>query len=152
MAVRLHTIDGKTKVYETHRGEGGGENGPSKYVTKCGLEWTTEPKPYETCDHIDCALDVLRRAANSGPVAFLVCLVFGTYILFTMKDSGIWALAFSGFCILVGVWVLIEGFKAEDKFKELTEYKSKGTINGIRAYAAPAIEELVRIDDCKGSA
>ena len=37
MVVRLHTIDGKTKVYETHRGEGGGENGPSKYVTKCGI-------------------------------------------------------------------------------------------------------------------
>lgn len=40
MAVRLHTADGKIRVYETHRVEGGGENGPSRYYTGCGLEWS----------------------------------------------------------------------------------------------------------------
>jgi len=145
MAVRLHTMDGKTKVYETHRGEGGGEYGPSKYVTKCGMEWKTEPKSYQTCDHIDCALDVQRIYAGGGLACFLIFSFVGIISLGMMKDELIWGLVFCGFCILVGVWILIGGSKAGDKFKELTEYKSRGTINGIRAYIAPAIDELTEL-------
>lgn len=151
MVVRLRTVDGKIKLYETYRGEGGGENGPpDKYVTKCGMEWKRMPRPYETCDHIDCALDVQRGAADIGPIGFLFFLVCAAIIpFFSMKDVGIWSLALSGFCILFGVWILINGIKAEDRFKELTEYKRKGTINGIRAYAVPAFEELAELTDAK---
>jgi len=147
MAVRLHTFDGKTKVYPTHRGEGGGENGPDKYVTKCGMEWTIAPETYQTCDHIDCALDVQRRAADSGPAVFSLCVVVGFIaFLYLMKNGGIWAL---GFFILMGLWILIGGIKSGDRFNELTEYKRKGTINGMRAYAAPAIEELTELKTAK---
>ena len=97
MVVRLHTLDGKTKVYDTYRGEGGGENGPSKYVTKCGMEWKRVPKPYETCDHIDCALDVLKGSAAGGLAGFLIFLVMGTYLFVMMKDDGIWAFSTIGF-------------------------------------------------------
>jgi tetratricopeptide (TPR) repeat protein len=149
MVVRLHTMDGKTKVYDTYRGEGGEENGPTKYVTKCGMEWKRVPKPYETCDHIDCARDVLKGSVAGGWVAFLIFLVMGTYLFFMMKDERIWAFSAIGLCILFGVRAVISGSKAEDKFKELTEYKNKGTINGVRAYKAPEFEELVELRTAK---
>jgi len=150
MVVSLHTMDGKIKVYETTRGEGGGENGPDKYVTKCGMEWKISPEPYETCDHIDCALDIQRRSADGGTAGFLVLLVIVTISFFWMKERGIWALAFTGFLILVGIGSLIGGFKAEDRFKELTEYKRQGTINGMRAYPTTTLTGLTTEKECIG--
>jgi hypothetical protein len=75
MVVALRTMDGKVRVYETVRGEGGGENGPDKYITKCGMEWKTPPKSYESCDHIDCAIEIQRISADSESVIFLISFV-----------------------------------------------------------------------------
>lgn len=149
MVVRFHTMDGKIKVYDTHREVGGGENGPDKYVTKCGMEWKREPKSYETCDHIDCALDVQRRMADEGPKAFLISLVFGIVFLILMRDQEIWGVVFCVFCVLFGLSPLIGGIKAGDRVHELSEYMSKGTINGMRAYVDPELAELTELKTTK---
>ena len=149
MVVRLHTMDGKIKVYDTHRLVVGGEYGPYKFVTKCGMEWKIAPEPYETCDHIDCALDVQRRMADGGPKAFLLVSGFGIVFLILMRDQGIVGFAFCGFCVLLGLSFLISGIKAGDGVHELSEYMSKGTINGMRAYIDPALAELTELKTTK---
>lgn len=66
----------------------------------------------------------------------------GIFFFLLNRDIGIWI---CGFCVLFGSFSLINGFKAEDKFKELTEYKRKGTINGIIARPVPVSFELAEL-------
>ncbi len=146
MVVALRTMDGKVRVYETARGEGGGENGPSKYITKCGMEWETSPEPYESCDHIDCAIDIQRRRADGGSKFFLFSLVASIILFFIIKDGWDWVIA--GVLILVGILSFFNSFGAEDKSKELTEYNHQRTINGIRAYPADVLTGLMTEKDC----
>jgi len=146
MVVALRTMDGKVRLYETVRGEGGGENGPDKYITKCGMEWKTSPKSYESCDHIDCAIDIQRRCANDRFAAILFSLVVSIILFFISKDGGGWFIA--GILILLGILSFANSLGAEDKIKELTEYNRQGTINGIRAYPADVLSGLTKEKDC----
>ena len=82
MVVRLFTTDGMKWIYRTHNSKGGGDDGPLIYFTKCGLEWDTEPKPYETCDHIDCAIEVQRKSSNGKGASIILSFLFIGYILF----------------------------------------------------------------------
>jgi len=142
MAVKLRTMDGKTEIYRTHYGVGGDEYGFDKYVTKCGMEWKKEPKPFQTCDHIDCALDIQRQAAKAGSFAFFLIFVSGFFFCIWLISSATWALIFCGVFILASIADFIAESRAEQRVRELTEYLGRGTINGIRAYMVPASEEL----------
>lgn len=42
------------------------------------------------------------------------------------------ALVISGFITLLAFGILISGIRAGKRFDELTEYRDKGTINGIK--------------------
>lgn len=148
MVVTLRTMDGKVRVYETASEEGGEENGPRKYITKCGMEWETSPEPYESCDHIDCAIDIQRRRADDRFAAILFSLVVSIILFFISKDRWGWAIA--GFSILVGIVSFFDSLAAEDKLKELTEYNHHRTINGIRAYPADVLSGLMTEKDCMG--
>jgi len=148
MVVALRTMDGKVRVYETVRGEGGGENGPDKYITKCGMEWKTPPKSYESCDHIDCAIDIQRIRADSESVIFLIFFVASLILFFIFKVDG--SLLSAGVSIFVGIVYFVKSLAAKDKFKELTEYNRQGTINGIRAYPADVLSGLTKEKDCMG--
>ncbi|MFZ2375900.1 MAG: tetratricopeptide repeat protein [Methanothrix sp.] len=141
MVVILRTIDGEVRSYETVRGEGSGEYGPYKYVTKCGMEWKRSPNPYETCDHIECAIDILRRNARGGimfPLIFLLIVIAPFLIL---KDE--FAVIIAGFFIFAGIGSFVSGSRAEKKLKELEEYNYQGTINGIRAFPVDVLIELI---------
>lgn len=146
MVVTLRTMDGNVRVYETARGEGGGENGPDKYTTKCGMEWRTSPEPYESCDHIDCAIDIQRRRADVGSGFFSIFLVASIILFFILKEGWAWVIA--GVLILAGILSFFNSLGAEDKFKELTEYNHHGTIDGIRAYPEDVLSGLMTEKDC----
>jgi|GEM_PF-477370 tetratricopeptide (TPR) repeat protein len=141
MVVILRTIDGEVRSYETVRGEGGGEYGPDKYVTKCGMEWKRSPNPYETCDHIECAIDILRRKARGGIVFLLIFLLIGIASFLILKDE--FAVITAGFFIFAGIGSFVSSSRAENKLKELEEYNYQGTINGIRAFPVDVLIELI---------
>jgi hypothetical protein len=45
MVVRLQTAEGKIKEYKTIYASEGGDCGPQRYHTKCGLTWDYKPTP-----------------------------------------------------------------------------------------------------------
>uniref|UniRef100_UPI002FE309D6 hypothetical protein n=1 Tax=Methanothrix soehngenii TaxID=2223 RepID=UPI002FE309D6 len=63
MVVKIQTVDGKIRAYQTVYGIGGGDSGPEKYVTECGMEWKNKPSPSEECDHIECAISIAKSGA-----------------------------------------------------------------------------------------
>jgi hypothetical protein len=144
MAVRLQTTEGKIKKYDTIYGEysgggGGAESGghysPDKWVAYCGREWEYEPKPYEECDHLDCAIHLARKRSDAGPVIFMFCGAIGLGIIIIKPgDFTLFPALMTALCFLVAFSKLIQGFKAGKQFDELNEYKHKNTVNGVRAW------------------
>lgn len=144
MTVRLYTRDGKTRIYRTYRFTGSVDSGTQEYVSGCGLKWGKEPEPYETCDHIDCAIDVRKFALNASKL-ILFFLIIGIFPLIMLMTLEIRALA--AYLTIIVFYILIYIFKYREKLRELEEYKRNGTINGIRAYADPALASLIRAFD-----
>lgn len=144
MAVKLYTKDGMSRIYRTYRAVGSVDSGPQEYVSSCGLKWGKEPEPHETCDHVDCAIDV-RKSASIASKLILFFLIIGIFPLIMLKILEIRALA--AYLTIIAFYILIYIFKYREKLRELEEYKRNGTINGIRAYADPALASLIRTFD-----
>ncbi len=150
MVVRLFTTDGMKWIYRTHNSKGGGDDGPLIYFTKCGLEWDTEPKPYETCDHIDCAIEVQRKSSNGKGASIILSFLFIGYILFNhIKEGDITAPVIAGIILFAGFFILMYIFKDDKMMSQLTEYNHGGTINGMSAYRDHSFDELIELDDAK---
>ena len=97
MVVKIQTVDGKIRAYQTVYGIGGGDSGPEKYVTECGMEWKNKPSPSEECDHIGCAITPAKSGADSGPMGFMVCLALAIVFLVFLSGKDIPPLEFLGF-------------------------------------------------------
>jgi tetratricopeptide (TPR) repeat protein len=84
-------------------------------------------------------------------MGFLLFLGVGIifFIAIAMSYEGIWAFVCFGFFVLIDFVELINGIEAGKKVHELTEYKSKGTINGKMAYLEPALAELAELKTTK---
>lgn len=141
MVVRLQTTEGETKEYITTQVECSGENGPCKYLTKCGLEWKKKPKPQDECDHLDCAIASAEYGVGSSLLSFLVSIAFIFMAIFgnTEKHTeslfeSLFLTLSAGFFIILAFLCLIDGFRSWMRSNELTEYRDKGTINGIVAF------------------
>jgi len=135
MVVRLQTVEGEIKEYQTVSGPvGGGEHdlNPAKWVANCGLEWKYEPKPQEECDHLGCAIYLAKQESDRGPTGFVLFIAFAAGIITLIPDFDL-APILSGVMILLAFSALIGGLRAGRRFEELTEYRDKGTINGIKA-------------------
>jgi hypothetical protein len=145
MAVRLQTAYGKIGTYETIQGICGVEYGPDKYITKCGREWKVKPKPLEECDHLDCAVYIAIKQWNGTPKGFILSIASAAcIILFKGGDDLGSALVISGFMTLLAFGILISGIRARTRLEELTEYRDKGTINGITAWQIYEDQEVAK--------
>ena len=138
MVVRLQTEGGELKQYSTVYGEGlvGHEPGhPRKYVTKCGQEWKFNPGPRGGCHHLNCAIYLAEQQKRYGYGSFKLSVIFSIVLNLLMGhdfDLGL-RLALSGFSVLVGFGFLISGLVGDVRFKELVEYRDKGTIDSMKA-------------------
>lgn len=138
MAVRLRTAEGIIKEYQTARvlfvsyGDGFSID---KYVTKCGREW----KPgaiKQACDHLECAIYLAEQHKDDFAESskFLIVLAFVVFMVgIRWPQQFDFNFILSGFIILLGFYFLFLGLRSGKRFKELTEYRDKGTINGIKA-------------------
>jgi hypothetical protein len=103
-----------------------------KYVTDCGLEWKDKPNPQHECEHIDCAMKVAIKNMKSAAlysILFIPLLIFG--IRDMLSDFSTFLLTgFFATSVLACLFIELSSWK---KLIELTEYKDKGTIDGIKA-------------------
>ena len=141
MVVRLQTAKGETKEYMTTRVEGRGENGPCKYLTKCGLKWNEKPGPQDECDHLDCAVDSTEHDVGCSLLSFIVSIAFIFMAISGNAEKhlesffeSLFIVLFTGLFIILALFCLIHGFRSWMRSNELTEYMEKGTINGIVAF------------------
>jgi hypothetical protein len=145
MSILLQTVEGKITSYPTIEpifSEKGGKGAPpEKYVAHCGREWKDKPKKHEECDHLDCAIFLAQKQWKEGPLFFLIFIVLDIFFMSLMGDGNALdsappesKLMLPGLLILITIWVLIEVFRARKRFKELTEYKDTGRINGIHVF------------------
>ncbi len=142
MVVRLQTADGKIKRYRVTQvlfvpcGDGG--SCIDKYVTKCGREWKPGTES-QACDHLDCAIYVAESDRKEKPDVFIFLIVLAAAVMIIgfvigCRQMGGFAIMISGALTLLAFWFLFGGLREGKRFKELTEFKDKGTINGITAW------------------
>ena len=143
MSVRLRTTEGEIKEYQTVYGVGCTPLGNDyydyeKWVSKCGTEWYKKPELHEECDHMECAIYSAEydrgKKAGANTLAAIAAIFFVITVM--IKPLGmIWLVPFFFFVFFVFVSILHLGIglKAEEYLNELTEYKDKGTIKGIKA-------------------
>lgn len=151
MVVRLQTADGKIRTYKTIQGIGGGEYGPDKYITKCGKEWKNKPKPYEECDHLDCAI-YLVEGLLPDHVEYIAVMQFIIILFLQMygavqgsTDIPLWTYGIMyGLTALFFVDLILIGSRAKKQLGELIEYRDKDTIEGIRAWQIFEDQEVAK--------
>lgn len=137
MGVRLQTADGEVKRFPTTYTEGGGEYGPpEKYIAPCGGEWDHAPKELEECDHLDCAINCAKRRKNESRKYFIFFGVIAGLFPISKIIVGFPSILFilMGAYALIALWFLIAELREGKRFRELTEYRDLGTINGIKAF------------------
>lgn len=134
MVVRLQTADGRIKQYKTTYPYCGAEGLPNTYHTRCGRKWDYEPSPQEECDHLKCAISIVNADRKHGP---LIAVFFFVVSGMPYQKGEI---LFAGLFLILAFHFLLAGIRAGKRFKELTEYRDRGTINGIEAY--PIFEYL----------
>jgi hypothetical protein len=139
MVVRLQTVDGKTKEYQTIQGICGGENNADSYVTRCGRKCDGWPKNsidynYLNCNHLDCAVYLAEINANSHDGRDLMIISAIILILGSNWLEFYAALFLSGCFALTSLYNLHLERTAKKKLEELAEFRDMGTINGINAY------------------
>jgi len=144
MALKLKLENGEVKEYRTYYSEGGGEFGPSKHLTKCGLCWEKCPPAHEECDHTDCAIRVAEAdIINIFGMGFL-SICFGAILLREaihfhriaigeLVLDGIWTLAPGFSLIFIGMTAIRFAYGDHKKSQELNEFRKHGTVNGIQA-------------------
>jgi hypothetical protein len=128
MVVRLQTANGRIKEYKTTYPSCGGEGLPNTYHTKCGRKWDYQPSPQEECDHLKCAISIVNADRKHGP---LIAVFF--FVMSGMPYQRGEILLAVIFFLLPAFYFLLSGLRAGKRFKELTEYRDRGTINGIKA-------------------
>lgn len=137
MAVRLQTEDGKIKEYKTTQEKWEHSSQDSridKYFTKCGREWKLKAQSLE-CHHLDCAVYIAIKQWNGTPKGFILFIASAACIILLKGGDDLGsALVISGFMTLLAFGILISGIRARKRLEELTEYRDKGTINGIAAW------------------
>lgn len=141
MVVRLQTAEGKIKEYQTIQWKSGGEDSPSIYFTACGRKWEDWPRnwndfDYLNCDHLDCAIAYAKAQAKPESMIFLIIGLLITVLgpLWLESDSILVLLWFFLLPLLYSMQIEKNAIK---QFEELTEYKDKGTINGVKVSICP---------------
>ncbi|VVB71961.1 Uncharacterised protein [uncultured archaeon] len=139
MVVRLQTSEGEIKEYWTIQCIGGGEYGPDKYITKCGRQCIEWPKNladfnYLNCDHLDCAIYLEELNAKRTDIILFTVISLIIFILVLNWLGFNSALILSGIVALFSLCIMITEIAARKKLEELTEYREKGTIKGIKAW------------------
>lgn len=129
MALRIYTVDGKFREYNTHYNEGATENTSGWYETVCGMKWDKCPSPYQTCNHIDCAIYVAQHEAAEGALSFLffLALAIGSFA------QGGWGILAGLFFSILAIFMVGSTISGEQNASELKEFKKKQTINGKSA-------------------
>jgi hypothetical protein len=144
MVVRLQTAEGKIKEYQTIQWKSGGEDSPSIYFTACGRKWEDWPRNwndfnYLNCNHLDCAIAYADAQAKPESMIFAIIVLlitsFGAHWLEDLGDTFLFFLCF--FLYPSFYFMEIAGKNARKQLKELTEYRDKGTINGVKVSKCP---------------
>ena len=141
MVVRLQTAEGKIKEYQTIQWKSGGEDRPSIYFTACGRKWEDWPRNwndfnYLNCDHLDCAIAYAEAQAKPESMIFVIIGLLITVCYTNWLEDAVLVLL----CLfLLPLLYFMEGVEknAKEQLKELTEYKDKGTINGVKVSRCP---------------
>jgi hypothetical protein len=132
MVLCLQLATGEIRKYKTFY-SGLGED-PNRY-TKCGKVLPERAEQVEECDHLDCAIMAAERGTNHA-ILFLVfwfpIIIFGGVNVINFAEVWtIFMLAFGALILALMVWAFYSSLKHK---WELDEYRSKGTIGGVRAW------------------
>jgi len=148
MSVRLQLETGEVRDYRTWRevigsySEGVYE---TKYVTSCGAIWNEKPSSSAGCDHLGCAIVVAEEPIKLFKVVLSMAVsgtLIGLYFLWPedLSIPSVVGMVFMGMMLLSGAlaWIFISTFMLDwpgyEENKELIEFRSHGTINGVRAH------------------
>jgi hypothetical protein len=135
MSVRLQTADGEIKEYDTVEGVYMGEAynpQPSKWISNCGREWENEPKPYEECDHLECAIYLAEKSTTYSLVVLTVIIGIHFIIIISTKMLTMTLIIVVILSILLAS--IITRLGSWKKLNELNEFRDNGTIKGIKAW------------------
>ena len=142
MVVRLQTTEGNIKEYQTIQCKSGGEDRPSIYFTACGRKYEDWPGnwndfDYLNCDHLDCAIAYAEAQAKQESIIFvMISLLITVLVLHWLELDD--ALVLSGFLVLPSLYSMQIERNTRKQFKELMEYRDKGTINGVKVSRRPS--------------
>ena len=133
MALSLRLATGEIRTYRTSY-PGWGEY--PTYHTECGKFWPNCPKQEEECDHLDCALKAAKKEASKCLIFLICCLLIsilgGSRILELISEGG-WAILLLSFGILIFIFMIYALYHERMEMNELSEYKNRGAIGGIKA-------------------
>jgi len=137
MAIRLVLDNGAVKEYSTHyTKEHGRECSYYTYHTFCGLNWQEKPKPLETCNHLECAIEAANRDVFEGSVSALVMTVLTALFLsggVLRLQGSLLSVMIAGFFLISSIGIVIITVINLKKDLELKEFLNHSTVNGIRA-------------------
>ncbi len=151
MVLRLQTAEGIIKEYPTVIGVGCTPKGDDSYdyekwVTKCGIVWQKKPEHHQECDHLECAICSAEcgRAKKTGAIYLATIAAMFFVITVSIKPWDIIKLFLVMFFVIFAAASILHwgiGLKGEENLNELTEYRDKGTINGIKTRKISSQEE-----------
>ena len=132
MTVKLKLETGEIKEYKTLCMDYWGE-GYTEYKSECGIRWnsnSSEPRPSldEGCDHLNCAIYASKYDNNKLKIISVITIVIFSSIFFLMGDGD------SAYAVLIGIFGFSLSLLENRDTKELNEFKTQGTVNGIRAH------------------
>ena len=131
MALKIRLATGEIKTYSTNYSSLGVN--PSHH-TKCGMFWPNNPAQDEECDHLDCAIVAAEHNFRACILFLAFCFFF---IVFTRENivtlEGIIDLAMIVFGALIITFMVYALYHSIQSKNELTEFRDKGTIDGIKA-------------------
>ena len=133
MALSLSLATGEIRTYRTSY-PSWGEN-PS-YHTECGKSWPNCPEQKEECDHLDCALRAAKKEATQCLMFLVCCLlisILGRASFLGIISEGGWLILIMAFNVLIFIFMIYALYKEREEMNELSEYKNRGTIGGIKA-------------------
>lgn len=130
MVLRLQTAEDQIKTYQTINNIYGTEDfTPIRCFTKCRSQLD------EGCDHLECAIysaERNNRQYSAAVIMSLIIIIISVIYLWEVpgSDSPTFFIVFFTPVAFVGY---IKGYRSGKRLNELTEYKDKGTINGMEA-------------------
>ncbi|HNX40292.1 MAG TPA: hypothetical protein PKK11_06875 [Methanothrix sp.] len=132
MSLKIRLANDETLTYRTSY-PGLGEN-PSHH-TKCGLKWSNSPSEDDECDHLDCAIVAANRISRDCVIFLAFSLFFAVFAV--GRDAipeGFLGPAMVAFGILIIAFTVHTLYRNYQSMNELTEFRDKGSINGIKAF------------------